>query len=365
MSFYAARIELQLGAFHLHLSFESEARVIGLFGPSGCGKSSALRCVAGLLQASGYLRCGEDVWIDSSQGIDLDPAKRAVGYVPQNHCLFPHWNVRQNILAARLGAASDSEQRRRRFEEVIALLEIDALLGRRVDQLSGGQCQRVALGRALCAMPKLLLLDEPMASLDGDLRRRILPYLVRIRDELDLPILIVSHNPLELQLLCEEVIAMREGACVGQGTPREVFTNAKVYPGIASAFENILELEVMEQTAQKTLTRIIGATGQNGVIVLPSIPGKQTGTVRVGLAPHDLLIGMEKPRRISARNVLAGSVVQIKSLGDNSLITVAVAACGATELVAEVTADAAAELGLRVGAPVFLFFKTNAAQLYL
>lgn len=365
MTFYSVEIDLRLKDFNLQLSFESEARVIGLFGPSGCGKSTALRCVTGLHQAKGYIRCGSSVLLDSKERIDLDPAVRGVGYVPQNHCLFPHLNVRQNLLAARLGPTVDREQQKMRFKEVTGLLEIDALLNRRINQLSGGERQRIALGRALCAMPNLLVLDEPMASLDGNLRRRILPYLIRIRDELNLPMIVVSHNPLELQLLCHEIVVLSQGRAVAQGRPMQVFTDAKIYPGIASAFENILELRVLEQTPKQTLTRIAAAEGPDGVLVLPPLSVAHPGVVRVGIAANDLLIALQKPIGVSARNVLAGRITRIQPLRSASLITVLVEGTGNIHLAAELTANATEELRLAVGKKIFLFFKTNAAQVYL
>ncbi|MBT64261.1 MAG: molybdenum ABC transporter ATP-binding protein [Puniceicoccaceae bacterium] len=367
-AFYEFDLQLNLGEFDLQLALQSNSPVLGLFGPSGCGKSSCLKAIAGLRKASGYLRCGSHVLLDTTNSIDLDPAERGVGYVPQNHCLFPHWNVERNLLAGRPQKHIKAEARATRFQEAVEILELKPLLKRRIQQLSGGERQRVALGRALCAMPELLLLDEPMASLDASLKQRILPFLVRVREELSLPILIVSHNPIELQLLCKEVVVLERGQAVSQGSPMEVFTQANIYPGIATAFENILELDLMEQSSEQTIAYLIEAKSTSQTIALPPIPdSKKKDTkhpIRIGIAASDLLIARTPPVDISARNIIACRIERIKRLPSACLVIVKLHDAAQTELAAELTAIAVQELELAPKMQVYIVFKTNAARIY-
>ncbi|MEO1369111.1 MAG: ATP-binding cassette domain-containing protein, partial [Acidobacteriota bacterium] len=186
-------LELPLDRFTLEVRGRFEAPSLGVFGASGAGKTSLLQLIAGLRRPRrGKIRLGDEVWFDSEAGLFVRPEKRRLGYVPQDGLLFPHWDVRQNLLAG-AGRVEAAAEAREIFRETVALLELDALLERSVTSLSGGERQRVALGRALCSGPSLLLLDEPMASLDLGLRRRLLPFLGRIREELTVPMLLISH----------------------------------------------------------------------------------------------------------------------------------------------------------------------------
>ncbi|MDQ8193738.1 ATP-binding cassette domain-containing protein [Coraliomargarita sp. SDUM461004] len=362
--FYKFDFQLPLGAFDLHLKCQSQATMLGLFGASGCGKSSSLKAIAGLHKAFGTIRCGSHVLLDSNLGIDLDPAERAIGYVPQNHCLFPHWNVKRNLLAGQRPGHCDALARKQRFEEAVAILELAPLLTRRIHQLSGGERQRIALGRALCAMPDLLLLDEPMASLDASLKQRILPFLLRVREELGMPMIIVSHNPIELQLLCEEVIVVERGQATTQGSPLEVFTQAQIYPGIATAFENILELNIIEQNPEQTLACLQDANPAQPIVLAP-IPGPSRSHIRIGLAASDLLIALTPPVGISARNIIACRINRIQNLPTACLVIVQLQTTTPTEIAAELTSSAVQELGLTPGMDTYIVFKSNAARLYL
>ena len=203
---------LRQGAFRLEIHERIEARVVALFGPSGAGKTSVLESIAGLrTPEQGVVRIGTRTLFDSSAGVDLPAHERRIGYVPQDLALFPHMNVRRNIL---YGAAAAGGQP---LEQVVAMLELDQMLDRGVTALSGGERQRVALARALMASPALLLLDEPLAALDHELRERILPYLERIRDELATPMLYVSHAEAEVRALADWVVVLEGGRVVQSG----------------------------------------------------------------------------------------------------------------------------------------------------
>ena len=197
---------LRQGAFTLEIQEHLDARVVALFGPSGAGKTSVLESIAGLRTPEhGVIRIGARTLFDSSAGVDLPAHERRVGYVPQDLALFPHMNVRRNILYGADGGRGP------RLDQVIGMLELDTMLARDVTALSGGERQRVALARALMASPALLLLDEPLAALDRGLRERILPYLERIRDELAIPMLYVSHAEAEVRAVADWVMELDAG----------------------------------------------------------------------------------------------------------------------------------------------------------
>jgi molybdate transport system ATP-binding protein len=202
-------IELVQGSFVLTAAIRIEARTAALFGPSGAGKTTVLDAIAGLRRPRrGAIAIGGRVLFSSEQGINLPPHQRQVGYVPQDVALFPHMDVRRNLLYGRHPGVSPD------LDRVVGMLEIDRLLDRRVTDLSGGERQRVAVGRALMSGPSLLLLDEPLAAVDVPLRRRILPYLQRVRDELRIPIVYVSHDREEVAELAEVVVLIDAGTII-------------------------------------------------------------------------------------------------------------------------------------------------------
>ena len=202
----ALDIELTQGSFSLNATVQLDARAAALFGPSGAGKTTVLDAIAGLrTPRRGSIIIDDRVLFSSEAGINLPAHRRHVGYVPQDVALFPHMNVRRNLLYGRHPGLSPD------LDRVVGMLEISPLLARRVTDLSGGERQRVALGRALMSGPSLLLLDEPLAAVDVPLRRRILPYLLRVRDELKIPIVYVSHDREESEELADVVVTLDQG----------------------------------------------------------------------------------------------------------------------------------------------------------
>jgi molybdate transport system ATP-binding protein len=202
-------ITLIQGTFTLAAAFEVDARAAALFGPSGAGKTTILDAIAGLrTPLRGTIAIDGRTLFSSERRVDVPPHGRHVGYVPQDVALFPHMNVRGNL------HYGSHDERRLDLDRVTTMLEIDRLVDRRVTDLSGGERQRVALGRALMSGPSLLLLDEPLAAVDVPLRRRILPYLRRVRDELKIPILYVSHDRDEVDELADRVVTVENGRIV-------------------------------------------------------------------------------------------------------------------------------------------------------
>lgn len=207
-------IALTQGSFSLDFTATLGNGVSALFGPSGAGKTTVLDAIAGLRRpARGRIAVDDRVLFDSASGTDLPPHLRRVGYVPQDIALFPHMRVRRNLLYGRHPGSSPDLNR------VLRMLEIESLLERGVRELSGGERQRVALGRALMSGPSLMLLDEPLAAVDLPLRRRILPYLERIRTDLGVPILYVSHDRGEVEQFAEYVVRLDAGRVVSAGDP--------------------------------------------------------------------------------------------------------------------------------------------------
>jgi molybdate transport system ATP-binding protein len=206
----AVDIELTQGAFTLNAAFRLDTRAAAIFGPSGAGKTTILDVIAGLrTPRRGTIAIDGRVLFSSETRVNVPTHQRHVGYVPQDVALFPHMNVRRNLLYGTHAGASPQ------LDRVLSMLEIDALIDRRVTELSGGERQRVALGRALMSGPSLLLLDEPLAAVDVPLRRRILPYLRRVRDEMRVPILYVSHDRDEIEELADAVVQLDGGLVTG------------------------------------------------------------------------------------------------------------------------------------------------------
>ncbi len=217
-------LRLRQGNFLLEIDTEITGEVIGIFGNSGAGKTSLIEVVAGLRKpASGRIEVDERVLQDSREKTLLAPEARNVGYVPQDLALFPHLSVRKNLA---YGEKRSLPAPRITLAHVVEVLEIEPLLERSIGELSGGQKQRVAFARALLSSPRLLLMDEPLASLDHDLRGKIIPYLQRIRDEFNIPMLYVSHSPDEVAALCDQVLVMREGKALQVSAPPEIFETA-------------------------------------------------------------------------------------------------------------------------------------------
>jgi molybdate transport system ATP-binding protein len=219
------KIRLPLAEFDLVLDLEFEQQVTGVFGASGAGKTALLDLIAGLRRPdSAFIQLGETVLADTAGGCFVPPRERGVGYVPQDGALFPHFSVRGNLL---YGAKRDTNPSLT-LEHVADVLEIAPLLDRRIRDLSGGEKQRVACGRALLAQPLLLLLDEPLSALDHSLREKTLLLLHKVREEFGVQMIYVSHVPEEMMALCDEVVVLERGCCLRQGRAAEIFTATQV-----------------------------------------------------------------------------------------------------------------------------------------
>jgi molybdate transport system ATP-binding protein len=221
MSLRLDHVRLSLAGFSLEIDSVFDRPITGIFGPSGAGKTSLLDLIAGLRQPqTGTVQLDGTVLFDGAPRRNLPPRFRRIGYVPQDLALFPHVNVRANLAYGYRGQSSESGLVT--LDHVAEVMEITPLLDRRVTNLSGGEQQRVAFARAILSGPRVLLLDEPMSSLDSRLKQRLIPFLLRIRDEFRIPLIYVTHDASELTALCDEVLVLDNGRVVERGSPAEV-----------------------------------------------------------------------------------------------------------------------------------------------
>ncbi|MBT5168379.1 MAG: molybdenum ABC transporter ATP-binding protein [Opitutales bacterium] len=355
-------LRLPLDRFELNVEYTGSARTLGVFGVSGSGKTTLIECFAGLRKGiEGRLSFSGESWVDSEERAFLSADKRRIGYVPQDHWLFPHRSVRGNLEMGKRRALEVGVDFETTLGRVVEVLELKDTLDRGVDRLSGGERQRVALGRALCSGPQLLLLDEPLASLDRALRRRILQYLVRVRDAFDIPMVIVSHNPMELQVLCDEALVLDEGRIVERGEPEELFRRKTIFDTAKDqGFENVFSGTLLEN-GNRTTT--LGLKHENQPIKLrvPKVHGVVGDRVIASLASDDILIAIEKPIGLSARNCIPA---RIEGIEETEMRQFAIASIddAIPQFVVELTQDAIDELSLKSGMDVFLVFKTSAVR---
>ncbi len=362
----SVHVTLPLDRFGLDVAFETTHRVTGIFGVSGSGKTTLLETVAGLRRgARGRIALNGDVWLDTEKRVRVPPEGRGIGYVPQDSLLFPHLNVLGNLRAGHGRARRGPGDVDATLDGVVDVLGLQPLLSRATSTLSGGERQRVALGRALCSGPRLLLLDEPLASLDAALRRKVLPFLRRVRDEFALPMLLVSHDPVEVQALCDDLVVLNEGRIVARGDPRSVLTRPEVFSlgeGEVEGFQNVIPAQVVETRDGVSVVRLGGAAEGPLLTVHRSAlpPGS---ALLVGIPADEITLALQPPPGLSARNAVPARVERVQQVGATRLVTVRVAE-RAPPLVAEVTADALADLHVAPGTALYLLVKASAVRLY-
>lgn len=357
------RVHLPLDRFALEVDVRTTHRVTGIFGVSGSGKTTLLEAIAGLRRgARGRIALGDETWLDDARRVRVPPERRGVGYVPQDSLLFPHLDVLGNLRAGGGRARAGGHDVDAVMETVIRVLDLAPLLRRAVTTLSGGERQRVALGRALCSGPRLLLLDEPLASLDAALRRRVLPFLQRVQAEFAVPILLVSHDPVEVQALCEDLVVLREGRVIARGEPRAVLTDPGVFPIAEEGFENVLPAVVVAARDGTTEVRL-GTDGTGPPLTVPRSALPPGSPLLLSVPADEIVLALERPAGLSARNAVPARVERVQPVGAIRLVTVR-ASEDAPPLVVEVTDDARAELQLVPGRDLYLLIKTTAITLY-
>ena len=345
-------IECRLGAFRLKTAFRAEEGVTSLFGRSGAGKTSVANAIAGILRPErGRIEIDGEIMFDAERGIDMPTSRRRIGYVFQEGRLFPHLSVRQNLRYARM--FSPGARRSDRFEHVVELLGLAQLLERRPGNLSGGEKQRVAIGRALLSNPRLLLMDEPLASLDAHRRNEILQYIELMRDEVKIPIIYVSHAAEEVVRLADTVVLLTAGEVTAVGTAEEVMGRPDLRPA-GGAFEGgaVIDARVVEQDMQYDLATL---AFDGGTLTATNVDALIGEPVRVRIRARDVSIALERPQRISIQNVLGGRIAAVgPERGGIVDVTIAV---GAITLRSRITARAARQLSLAPGLDAYALIK--------
>ena len=346
-------IEQQFGAFHLDVKFAAEAPIVGLFGRSGAGKTSVINAIAGIATpARGHIRINEIALFDAAKSIDVLPERRRIGYVFQDALLFPHMDVEANLLyGQKLRARSD-----RFIDEmrVVELLGLGALLRRKPKTLSGGEKQRVAIGRALLAQPRILLMDEPLAALDVPRRAEILDYIERLRDELSIPIIYVSHSIAEISRLADTVVLLADGKCLAVGDVDDVMGRLDLRPA-TGRYEagSLIETQVAAQDPDDHLTTL---AFDGGELIVPHLDAAIGSRVRARIRARDVSLATGRPTGISILNILLGRVTTIEAQGGP--VADVQLAVGAATLNARITRRSFRQLDIHVGQDVYALIKS-------
>jgi molybdate transport system ATP-binding protein len=339
--------------FTLDVAFEAPPGVTALFGRSGAGKTSVVHAVAGLLRPDrGRIALDGEALFDGGAGRSVPPHRRRIGYVFQDGRLFPHMSVRGNLTyGRRFGRGGDGAALKR----VVGLLGLEALLERRPGSLSGGEAQRVAIGRALLAEPRLLLMDEPLSSLDEPRRGEILPYLERLRDETRVPILYVSHTLAEVARLATTVVALRDGRVLRAGPATDVLSDPGAVPALGvRAAGSVLTGRVVAHHSDG-LTEIAVSAGR---LLLPRVEAKPGTALGIRIAAQDVILSRGRPEGLSALNVLPATVTGLHQ-GEGPGVAVALRA-GEDALLARITRRSAEALGLAPGVACYAVMKAVA-----
>jgi len=345
-------VERRLGNFTVEAQFKSDMGVTALFGRSGSGKSSIVNMVSGLLKPDrGRIEVDGRVLFHSAKGIDLPPWKRRVGYVFQEGHLFPHLTVRRNLGYGRW--FTPLADRYLAFEQVIRLLDLGHLLDRRPHSLSGGEKQRVAIGRALLTHPRVLLMDEPLASLDVLMKNEILPYIERL-NEMGIPILYVSHSLEEVSRLANTLVLLSKGQVSAWGKVDEILSRMELWPPEdESDTGTILSTRVAGHNRDAQLTHL---ELRGGELHIPLVNLPVGIAVRVWVRARDVILATEPPRALSVRNILEGTIVEI-SQHEGALAELKLR-IGDSALLALVTRQAVRELALAPGQKVYALIKS-------
>lgn len=347
----AVALRHAFAGFTLDAAFEAPRGITVLFGRSGSGKTTVVNAVAGLLRPdAGRVALDGHVLTDTAARVFLPPHRRRIGYVFQEGRLFPHLSVRQNL---RYGAwFAPKGAAREDFGRVVDMLGIGHLLDRRPGALSGGEKSRVALGRALLSGPRLILADEPLAALDEARKAEILPYFERLRDEVAVPILYVSHSASEVARLATTVVALEAGRVIAQGPAAEVLGDPDVLPAGAREAGALIHARVAAHHADG-LTEL-DAGGLR--LFLPRLARAPGTPVRVRIAAHDVILSRTPPQGLSALNILPGTVAEVRAgEGPGALVAIDTPA---GRLLARITRRSAEALGIAPGAAVHAVLKT-------
>lgn len=344
----------QLSDFSLNVSFEAPRGITALFGASGTGKTSVVNAVSGLLRPDqGRIILDGEPIFDTAMKINIPPHKRRLGYVFQDGRLFPHLSVRQNLMYGARYAPPEAAGPS--FDEVVDLLGIASLLDRSPGPLSGGEKQRVAIGRALLSRPRMLLMDEPLAALDSARKEEILPFLEKLRERTDIPTLYVSHSVAEVARLATSVVMLDNGHVTQAGPAEKVLSDPATVRqlGLREA-GSVLPAKVQTHHPDG-LTEL---TVSGGRLFLPKIDQPEGSTTRVRILAHDIMIARNYPKDISALNILPGEIASLRQgSGPGMIVQIK---CGDDLFLARITRRSAEAMSLKPGAHVHAVIKAVA-----
>ncbi len=351
------RAQKNLGLFSFDVDLAIGPGVTALFGPSGSGKTTLVRILAGLTRPdTGRMILNSTTMMDTERHLFIPPHKRHFGMVFQEARLFPHLTVGKNLHYGRW--FSNKPHSRQDTTRILAILGIDHLLDRKPENLSGGEKQRVAIGRALLSAPDMLLMDEPLAALDDKRKAEILPYLELLRDETRIPIVYVSHSVAEVARLANTVIVLNKGRVTAQGPVSDIFSQ----PGFARHLERSGQGSLIEARAAG-YDPVYGLNSLQSGQVSILVPGNALPVgkrVRMHILARDVLIATRKPEALSALNILSGTIIAIDEPVDR-MVTLHID-CSGTAILARVTSMAVDRLNLSKGRSVFAIIKSVALE---
>ncbi len=346
----------RVGTFDMAADFATGDGITALFGRSGSGKTTLINMIAGLMRPNaGRIRINDRVLFDSEAGTDIAPHRRRIGYVFQEARLFPHLSVEQNL---KFGAFFAGSRDRAAFDRVVSLLGISHLLKRRPLHLSGGEKQRVAIGRGLLARPDILLMDEPLASLDEDRKAEILPYLERLRDEAAMPIIYVTHAVPEIARLATSVVLIADGRTIASGSASEILGRLDLLPFTAqdeSGAGALIEATIDRHEPADQLTILTSPLGE---LRIPALNASVGTHLRLQIQARDVMLSLSRPTDISALNIVA---CRIRDLFEDAggMVNVDLEHAGA-HFLARVTPKSTRHLVLCPGKEVYAIIKSVA-----
>ena len=356
------QIKMNRSAFKLDVDLQLPGQgITSIFGPSGSGKTTLLRAVAGLEKnQQGRIQIGANVWQDTQQGIDLPTWQRPLGYVFQESSLLPHLSVTDNLhfgLKRALKSSGNAQTEvAKALQASIELLGIGNLLQRMPDQLSGGERQRVAIARAIAMQPQLLLMDEPLASLDAARRQEIFPWLSKLRDELKMPMLYVTHSAEEVTRLADHLVVLDQGQVKAQGPVSAVLTQVVNPVMVGEDAGALIAGHIGAFDAEWHLSRV---DFEGGCIWMRDASLPVGKAVRIRILARDVSLATTEPQNTSIQNQLRCSIQSITADAHPSQVMV-VLKCGTEDVLARVTKRAADELGLQVGQSLWAQVKSVA-----
>ncbi|MCT4654424.1 MAG: molybdenum ABC transporter ATP-binding protein [Cohaesibacter sp.] len=347
-------INHKAGDFDLDLAFDLEAGgLTALFGPSGAGKSLAINAIAGLITPQeGHIELDGKLLYCSKKGINIPTHRRKIAYMFQDSRLFPHMTISKNLLFGAKRCTSPPTQDE--IDTLTKLLDITHLLDRYPAHLSGGEKQRVALGRALLSNPSLILLDEPLAALDQGRKREILPHLERLRDESNIPILYVSHSISEVTRLADHLVLLNQGKVAAQGSVHDVMNRLDLFP-LTGRFEagTAFPATILAQDSENGMTEV---QFDGGTLWLTSLAGNIDEAIRLRIRARDVMLATIKPEAISANNILPVNIEDWR-MDANQHVDIQLS-CGAIKLMARITTKSWKRLKLGKGSKLFAIIKS-------